>query len=75
MIKDKNKDFKLHPHMSDKGTTFYWEIKESNFDFSAERISSDCSVLLRGETWTQTQRVTKLITMQLLEDHLHAGSH
>ena len=46
MIKLKNKHFKLHPYMSHKGTTFYRGIKEVNFDFSAERISSDGSVLL-----------------------------
>lgn len=32
--------------MSHKDTAFYRGIKEINFDFSAERISSDGSVLL-----------------------------
>ena len=46
MIKDKNKHFKLHPYMSHKDTAFYRGNKQVNFDFSAEKISSDGSVLL-----------------------------
>ena len=46
MIKRKNKHFKIHPYMSHKDTAFYRRNKEVNFDFSAEEISSDDSILL-----------------------------
>ncbi len=45
MIKSKNKHFKIHPYMSHKDTAFYRGNKQINFDFSAEKISSDGSVL------------------------------
>ena len=46
MIRAKDKHSKLLPYMSHKNTALYRGDKQVNFDYSAEKSSSDDSVLL-----------------------------